>query len=831
MSELFLIAGGGSGAKVAEALVHLCAVGMGPERMHVLLVDTDTNNGNLKRTTDTIDVFKKLRQWPWTVSPSGDGNAKHILFASDIQYYKLTDPVETVKNGGLDGATVGDPEQARVMRLLYDEAERQDRCADGFRARPNLGTLLLGHHLRKKMESARAGVDVAPIGSFVTALVGAAAQPGTVPVLVVGSVFGGTGASLLPIARISVEHELAERKLETLVPRLRWGLIMLLPYFLPTDRICLPDRRDPLIDPDRFLLDASSALQFYGLLNSRRASVPVTGGAPANQPEVTYLIGSDRPEAYQAKACIGSKDQVNPAFVEEVIAGLAALDFMGDNQDPLDANTVRILRRQIHKEARLLARDLPQSERFSQAMGCLLNLAAFFLRAKGSDPGECRQGLWRYLSDFAKRNDREEDGRSEARRLKEMARAGWFDTLINDWINGVIHEDNKAGEILRNIEASAMRAKRLEVLVKSVVPDSDKGMYLMRTLLRDVAEYFGRLILWSGTSLQAEEVGVVRFDTEARELGQCVYLHNALCRVSPAQIQQDENDARRYSPTRDNALLRLVRGALVGLLAQKSVHHKYDIRLFSVEKGQPLLVRLPTEELSAGLAQIFDQGEVKYYLRSYGWNEKGPDAGQTRSNASKASTNRFLPRPADLDYALTHQADKENDRGFSHEAPRLIREVGELMEFKPVSSEGRIPSPFSRAYMFYLHLFGAALASSTPVVVGPGDGAANSATRNPEFFRERAQRAFRGICAAFALRKSLGLNILAISLDPGLRDPNRDTNDIGSVLAACKETAPGGTAFRTTIRYYAVADRDSSEGEAVAGFSPLTGFCPSASRL
>ena len=227
------------------------------------------------------------------------------------------------------------------------------------------------------------------------------------------------------------------------------------------------------------------------------------------------------PEAYLAKASIGSKDQVNQPFAEEVVAALAALDFVNTVQDPKDANTVRVLRRRIHGGGRLLAKDLPRNEAFSQNMGCLLNLAAFFLRTRGSDPGECRQGLWRYLTDVAKPDSKGADAAVAAAWFKDLARAGWFDTLLNDWIEGLSGETEGARKI-KEVEARAKRAKRLELLVKAVEPDAAKGIYLMRTPLRHIAEYFGRLILWAGAGLRGREVGVIRFDTDARELGQCV---------------------------------------------------------------------------------------------------------------------------------------------------------------------------------------------------------------------------------------------------------------------------------------------------------------------
>ena len=61
VEDLFLISGGGTGAKVVEAFTHLCAAGIGPKRAHVLLIDADTANGNLNRATATINAYKRLQ--------------------------------------------------------------------------------------------------------------------------------------------------------------------------------------------------------------------------------------------------------------------------------------------------------------------------------------------------------------------------------------------------------------------------------------------------------------------------------------------------------------------------------------------------------------------------------------------------------------------------------------------------------------------------------------------------------------------------------------------------------------------------------------------------
>jgi hypothetical protein len=51
--KIYLIASGGSGAKVAEALIHLCGAGLGPDSLQILSVDTDDNNGNRSRLVYT----------------------------------------------------------------------------------------------------------------------------------------------------------------------------------------------------------------------------------------------------------------------------------------------------------------------------------------------------------------------------------------------------------------------------------------------------------------------------------------------------------------------------------------------------------------------------------------------------------------------------------------------------------------------------------------------------------------------------------------------------------------------------------------------------------
>src|SRR5688500_2676212 len=61
MQKNVLIGIGGTGSKVVESVVHLCAAGLGPDKLHVFMIDPDQGNGNLTRTKSLIKKYTGLR--------------------------------------------------------------------------------------------------------------------------------------------------------------------------------------------------------------------------------------------------------------------------------------------------------------------------------------------------------------------------------------------------------------------------------------------------------------------------------------------------------------------------------------------------------------------------------------------------------------------------------------------------------------------------------------------------------------------------------------------------------------------------------------------------
>jgi hypothetical protein len=524
--DLFLISGGGTGAKVVEAMVHLCAAGLGPARMHVLLIDSDTANGNLGRARDTILAYQRMKRWPWSIRSrvrQGTFSRREEvwldLFRTEITFHELTEPIATVRDGGLEMAGSRDENLRLALDLLYDEDEQTTTCEDGFRARPNLGCLLLADHLAQRLPAVAAG--------FLTSLrASVGARPDRVPVVVAASVFGGTGASLLPIARRAVERALGAEVKPDQLERLHWGAVKLLPHYRPAERL-------ESVDPDRFLLDTSGALQFY-------SSVYATTDERHRYHGI-FLVGSDDPSRNSVKARLGHSLQANPAYVEEVVASLAALRFAATPSRP-DRPT------HLLTEEQLSWATLPHPERdvLKEQLGYLLHLAAFYLRQ--GDPRSAEQrstGLARLLRDSSS---------------ADLRLYPWFQKILDPWAEFVpaYKTADDASRIARLRDRTSMQEHSID------------------SMLRHAGEYFGRLLLWAEGALTGENLSFL----EQTPSSDYADMHTAMADVSAADVdtQRGEgNETVMVQPQMDNAVVRVLRTAAHAMVRE---HRERTRRIF-----------------------------------------------------------------------------------------------------------------------------------------------------------------------------------------------------------------------------------------------------------
>lgn len=504
--DLFLITGGGTGAKVAESLVHLCAAGIGPERLHLLLIDSDTANGNLRRTKETIRSYQEMQPWPWGFSTRaprdgfGDESDSIVsLFRTQVHKYEITEQIKTVHEGGLETA-VDKSGMDNVLDLLYDEDEQRATCEDGFRARPNLGCLLMSEHLKERLTEEASG--------FIDSLENALSVRSRVPLVVTASVFGGTGASLFPVIRGCVEGALQTQQAAA---NIEWGAVQLLPHYQPREK-------KESVDPDRFFLDSSSALQYYsttqnGVAKNGRDGEPLFDGL--------YVVGSDNPSRNTVQTVLGSGGQANPPYFEEVVAGLSVLDAA----IPQDGRPVR-----VYDPNNLNWESLPYKDTNSlqSRIGLLLHLSAFYLQpSTRSTDNQMEKGLGEMVRDVSGH---------------DLRMYGWYDTVLDAW-----------AERTQEAYANAEEGRKVETLRSSI------GDQSINSMSEKAAEFFGRHLLWTETALKGEGLSFVDYKE-----GSYARLYDAMSDVKTEEIDRGKSGGQ-LQPQEDNATVRVLRTAAAAL--------------------------------------------------------------------------------------------------------------------------------------------------------------------------------------------------------------------------------------------------------------------------
>lgn len=307
----YVIGIGGTGARCVESLIHLCAAGLGPERLFPVLIDPDGANGNLRHTTQLIDGYLECR--------SALGGANLEIFGTEIVSPKLEagnlkrhwspledmlakDPTSVPCLNSYFGYTDLDKSSRDVCRLLYSEAELTENLTRGFLGHPNIGapvmTVLTEQFSKQPFDS---------LIERIQSDLGAAGQPARV--FVIASAFGGTGASGFPVlARILVD----EAKNWTQRSMLTIGGALALPYFFymkPDD-----SQHSFYADPENFLVNTRAALIHYSQL-----------GPEINSYDTIYYIGEGTLSEVEPSS--GGRDQKNPSHYVELLGALAALDF------------------------------------------------------------------------------------------------------------------------------------------------------------------------------------------------------------------------------------------------------------------------------------------------------------------------------------------------------------------------------------------------------------------------------------------------------------------------------------------------------------------------
>lgn len=304
MNNLYVFAIGGSGERIMYSMLMMMAAGM-PINAHTVIpvfVDNDEKSNALDKCTKLIKYYR---------GPSKDGVGMHSLYAdaelgdSAIPSFAQVNIAEP-RMLNLAGDQIGnlnsiigrinnDDSLERAIGeerdLLFTTDDLEMPLNVGFVGNPNIGTVVL-NSLSFQVD------DFQSIKSDISNNDG---------VIVLGSLFGGTGAAGFPliINKFYTEDEAH-------CPLL--GGVAVLPYFTLTDK----DKTDGILDTDRWDVKSET------FDTKTRAALMYYADYMKNM-HYRYYVGDDRRRQYEHY--VGGDKQKNPVNMIEVMAALSIFDF------------------------------------------------------------------------------------------------------------------------------------------------------------------------------------------------------------------------------------------------------------------------------------------------------------------------------------------------------------------------------------------------------------------------------------------------------------------------------------------------------------------------
>jgi len=348
MAEKYFVVGiGGTGMRCIEAFTHLCAIGMfDNHEISMLSIDTDTNNGNKGRTEQLIDRYVRIK--------GGDAGTPtaQSFFTAKLKLYKFA-PIysdDTLTYRRISRLSEGSKEaRARnedLSVLLFDDNVQEFALDHGYRAQTHLGSHLMYHAIldaARKVRDGQGQVGDKDLMAFINQIYDAKDEA---RVFILGSIFGGTGASAIPIIPKALQDALRLRDPNhALSDKARFGCSLLTDYFKFNDPTG-PQLKDQKIiaDSNNFARNSQAALMFYDADETVQHTY-----------ERMYHVGWPSRVDWSTDTgggatVTGGGEQKNPAHVAEFLCACAAHDFFHGEHAPEQNERALIVYRSADRE-------------------------------------------------------------------------------------------------------------------------------------------------------------------------------------------------------------------------------------------------------------------------------------------------------------------------------------------------------------------------------------------------------------------------------------------------------------------------------------------------
>lgn len=327
--KYFIIGIGGTGMRCIEAFTHLCAIGMFDNKeIDILSIDTDTNNGNKGRSEQLIDRYIRIKggsQGRPTANTFFSAKLNIYKFAPEYSGNRLTYELISGLNTGSDDEK---RENKALSDLFFNKDVQSFRLDHGYRAQTHLGSHLMYHCIVEAAKNVRDGKgrkEDRELAEFLDKIYQAGEKA---RVFILGSIFGGTGASSIPIIPKALRDAVRIKDNSAEIhPNTKFGCSLLTEYFgfnVPNEA---QKREQKIIaDSNNFSRNSQAALMFYQDDTTVKSLY-----------KLMYHIGWPKRSNFSEgdasnETITGGGEQKNPCHVTELLCACAVYDFFNRDE-------------------------------------------------------------------------------------------------------------------------------------------------------------------------------------------------------------------------------------------------------------------------------------------------------------------------------------------------------------------------------------------------------------------------------------------------------------------------------------------------------------------
>lgn len=325
----YVILIGGTGHRVGKGILQLAAAGCVPAgELKIMCIDSDGGNQDFALFKRQFEQYQKLdRKNVFTTKVTTKNNALDELCWSPLE---KTGSMRDILSKSFMSPDSG----AKLLDFLYTDFEQQKTLTEGFYGHTSIGSLFMANQIMDNQTSLTPDWE-----AFLTGI-----SDGD-KVFIVGSAFGGTGASGVPtIAQILKNYRNG----------LDIAALLVMPYF----KFNYQD--DGIIDFTTFTTKTKAAMSFYDKQNFDQKL------------KTLYVIGEDVDLFMTVNYSEGGQSQANNPNPIELCAATALIDFLADAGDiPF---SVRLMTRDTEGQKLLVSQNMLN---LAGRSGSFMRLAAF----------------------------------------------------------------------------------------------------------------------------------------------------------------------------------------------------------------------------------------------------------------------------------------------------------------------------------------------------------------------------------------------------------------------------------------------------------------------